>query len=241
MHKLFTIIVAGGNGIRMSSELPKQFLLLDNEPILMHTIRNFANAVAGALDNDATYSPNVNKIVNNTVVVLPRDYISLWGKLCEEHGFDHPHHVAPGGATRFDSVKAGLAVATDADIIAVHDGVRPFASARLINEAICKAIDEGSAVPAVKPNDSMRRLTVEGSRSVDRNEYRSIQTPQVFRASWIKDAYRAEYREEFTDDASVVESAGYRINLIEGDAENIKLTTPADMRLAELINARICK
>jgi len=238
MHKLVTIIVAAGSGSRMNAEIPKQFLLIDNEPLLMHTVRNFSNVV------NTFYSPKceqlqfVDNIVNKTVIVLPSTHIGLWAQLCEKYGFDQPHTVVAGGVNRFESVKTGLHHATDADLVVVHDGVRPFASAELICKAIATAAEKGSAVPAIVPTDSLRRVTHSGSNAVDRNEYRSMQTPQVFNAEWILDAYGRGYDQKFTDDASVVESAGYHITLIEGEPENIKITTPDDLQLAKFISGR---
>ncbi len=218
MKQVAVIIVAGGKGERMGTTLPKQFLPLAGRPILMHTIERFAIALPGC----------------RIVVVLPHDRQAFWQTLCAEHGFALTHRVCDGGATRFESVRNGLAEIGDAEVIAVHDGVRPLVSPELIRRVVEVAEQSGAAIPVVLPNDSLREMEPEGgSRIVDRSRYRMVQTPQVFLRSVLLAAYRQPYNTAFTDDASVVEYAGGSITLCEGDYANIKITTPTDCLIAE--------
>lgn len=212
-----TIIVAGGKGERMQSEMPKQFIELRSLPILMHTIRVF-------YDFDAAMK---------LIVVLPETQIENWRALCKKHAFNINHDVVSGGQTRFESVSNGLAVAGSEGIVAIHDGVRPLVSPETIGRCFDAAGSFGAAIPVMQPVESLRMITAEGSVAVDRNRYRMVQTPQVFRAEIIQNAYRQPFNPLFTDDASVVEHAGYPIGLVEGNAENIKITLPADLLWAE--------
>lgn len=238
MNILLTIIVAGGSGLRMGSELPKQFLLVDNKPILMHTIENIHSAVENFINSYSAEMRVVDKIVNKIVVVLPKDHIALWEKLCREHNFTIAHSLAHGGANRFESVSNGLRSEPDADFVAVHDGVRPFTSHAVVAEALAAAIEHGAAIPVIDLSDSIRqRLPQGGSVIRNRSEFALVQTPQLFRGEWIREAYGQPYCEIFTDDASVVESAGHEITLTRGDVSNIKITTPFDMKIAE----QLCK
>ena len=213
------IIVAGGSGSRMQSVIPKQFLLLNGEPILMHTIRQF----------------QIYNTTLETVVVLPEKEISFWQELCEKHRFSIPHKVVAGGATRFQSVKNGLAAVQSRGVVAVHDGVRPFAPVNVIAEAFKIASASGNAVVAVVPKDSIRRLTSTGSHAVDRSQFRLVQTPQCFQIHLLQKAYGLPEESTFTDDASVVEKLGEQINLAEGSYDNIKITTPEDLLWAEIL------
>lgn len=219
MPKTGVIIVAGGGGSRMGAAKPKQFLFLGNEPLLVRTIRNFAEALPGS----------------RIVVVLPEAHIDYWHNLSSR--FDVPaHQVVPGGPERFYSVRNGLAaLADDTELIAVQDGVRPLGSKELILRTVTTAETCGTAIPVVEPVDSFRETDAEGSHPLDRRRLRAVQTPQVFRADWLREAYKAEFRPEFTDDASVAEAAGHAICLCEGERSNLKITTPEDLMCAAAI------
>ena len=213
------IIVAGGSGSRMQSALPKQFILLAGEPILMHTIRQFYN-----------YNPAIE-----TVVVLPEKEIPFWQQQCEKLHFKIPHKIVTGGASRFQSVKNGLAAVEGKGVIAVHDGVRPFVPQNVIADAFKTAKEKGNAVVSVALKDSIRRVTANQNQAADRNQFRLIQTPQCFKAELLKQAYELSEDNTFTDDASVVEKLGEKIILTEGSYENIKITTPEDLLWAEVL------
>ncbi len=211
------IIVAGGSGTRMGTELPKQFLPLMGKPVLMHTINRFYQ-----FDKNITI-----------IVVLPAQEQERWTQLCTNHQFNIKHKTVNGGATRFHSVKNGLALATDG-LIAIHDAVRPLVALSVISNCFRTAATNGTAIPVVPINETIRLIKTEGSQQIDRNMYRAVQTPQVFEASLIKSAYQQNYQEHFTDDASVVESDTIKIELVEGNTENIKITTPIDLAIAEV-------
>ncbi|TPE42669.1 2-C-methyl-D-erythritol 4-phosphate cytidylyltransferase [Pontibacter mangrovi] len=213
----YAIIVAGGSGSRMQHDLPKQFIEVAGKPILMHTIARFYK-----------YNPAVR-----LVVVLPQEQLNTWRELCRKHAFKLFHMTVAGGATRFKSVKNGLGAVMGEGLVAVHDGVRPFVEVETIRAAYEATAKYGSAVVAVSPKDSIRELTEEGSRAVPRAKYKLVQTPQVFQASILQKAYEQPEQEHFTDDASVVESIGETITLVEGSYRNIKITTPEDLILAE--------
>ncbi|MBQ6166686.1 MAG: 2-C-methyl-D-erythritol 4-phosphate cytidylyltransferase [Muribaculaceae bacterium] len=221
--RTIAIIVAGGSGTRFGAELPKQFLALGGKPILMRTIAAFAGIGGASLD---------------VIVTLPADQMDLWRDLCERHGFAVPHRVVAGGETRWHSVKNALdsiGDLTGVDVIAVHDGVRPLATRELIGRTIETARRTGSAIPVVALNDSVRQLVGDDSRALDRSSLRAVQTPQVFDARMLMDAYRQPFDPTFTDDASVVEHAGHRVTLVEGDPQNLKITRPMDLALAEYL------
>ncbi|ARS37192.1 2-C-methyl-D-erythritol 4-phosphate cytidylyltransferase [Pontibacter actiniarum] len=213
----YAIIVAGGSGSRMQRDTPKQFLEVAGKPVLMHTIERFYK-----------YNPAIRLIV-----VLPQEQLNTWRELCRKHTFKLFHMTVPGGATRFGSVKNGLDAVMGEGLVAVHDGVRPFVETETIKAAFEAAEQQGSAVVAVSPKDSIRELTESGSRAVPRAKYKLVQTPQCFRASILRKAYEQPEQEHFTDDASVVESTGEKITLVEGSYRNIKITTPEDLILAE--------
>ncbi|WP_242921342.1 2-C-methyl-D-erythritol 4-phosphate cytidylyltransferase [Pontibacter liquoris] len=213
----YAIIVAGGSGSRMQHTLPKQFIEVAGKPVLMHTIAQFYK-----------YNPDLRLIV-----VLPEQQLSTWRDLCRKHRFELFHMVVLGGATRFGSVKNGLDAVQGEALVAVHDGVRPFVEVATIKTAYEAAATFGSAVVAVSPKDSIRELTPQGSRAVKRDQYKLVQTPQCFRASILRRAYEQPEQAHFTDDASVVESIGEEITLVEGSYRNIKITTPEDLILAE--------
>lgn len=217
------LIVAGGRGTRMGGPQPKQFLELAGRPVLMHTLEAFDRWDASA----------------RLIVVLPEDQIDTWKRLCEAHVFGRIHRVVAGGETRFHSVRNGLdAVASDG-LIAVHDGVRPLVAPSVIAACFAAAADGGAAVPVVPVVESVREVDADGgSRPVDRTRLRVVQTPQVFRADVLRAAYRLLYDPRFTDDASVVEASGVAVRLVPGNRENIKLTTPMDLLLAEQLMRR---
>ncbi|MDR1678198.1 MAG: 2-C-methyl-D-erythritol 4-phosphate cytidylyltransferase [Prevotellaceae bacterium] len=218
--KKHVVIVAGGKGERMNAEMPKQFLLLGGKPVLMHTVSAFYN-----YDKEMAI-----------VVVLPEAQIESWQNLCKTHGFTVPHRIVTGGATRFHSVKNGLEAVNEADsLIAVHDGVRPFVSRSTIDRCFRLANERGSVVPVTAVVESLRFVDENGSSAVNRADYRLVQTPQVFRTRLLKQAYRQEFSPQFTDDASVIESFGEKVFLCEGNEENIKITTPFDLKMAEIL------
>ena len=215
----YAIIVAGGSGSRMQSAQPKQFLPIGGEPVLMHTLRRFH-----------AYDPAMP-----LVVVLPQSEVMTWQTLCAEHSFTLPHQLVEGGASRFQSVKNGLAaLGQEPDgVVAVHDGVRPFVDNAMLQAAYATAYAQGTAVVAVSLKDSIRRVRGSSSKAVDRTAYRLVQTPQCFRLPLLRKAYAQPETALFTDDASVVERFGHKIHLVEGSYRNIKLTTPEDLLLAE--------
>jgi 2-C-methyl-D-erythritol 4-phosphate cytidylyltransferase len=217
--KNYIIVVAGGSGLRMQSEIPKQFLNVSGKPILFHTLSRI-NEFNPLLD---------------IILVLPGSHIDYWKSLSQKNYFKIPHQIITGGETRFHSVKNGLEKVTESGLVAIHDGVRPLVSKETIERVFRKAEMDGNAIPVVRIAESLRRVTEEKSIIVDRNDLRIIQTPQCFRSDIIKRAYQQEYREEFTDDASLVENMGIRINLVEGNAENIKVTRPSDIIIAEAL------
>lgn len=219
----YIIIVAGGKGTRMGTDVPKQFLPIGGKPVLMHTIERFHN-----------YDPTLG-----IIVVLPKDQQATWQSLCEKHGFTVPHSVADGGATRFESSKNGLSLIPDSEdgVVGFHDGVRPFVSNEVIDNCYETAREEYSAVPVVPVTDTLRHVDSRTTRTftVDRSLFRAVQTPQVFDIGLAKQAFNQPDRKTFTDDASVVESLGVSINTVEGNKENIKITTPFDLKLAEVL------
>ncbi len=218
--KKYAIIVAGGIGKRMSSEIPKQFLLLNGLPILMHTISQFYN-----------YDKNISLII-----VLPKEQINYWNNLCKEYNFNIKHIVIAGGKTRYFSVKNGLAIVKEEGIIAIHDGVRPLVSYETIDSCFKIAEEKGNAVPFIKVTESLRNISNKTNIAVNREEFVLIQTPQVFCSSIILNAYKKESGAEFTDDASLVEFMGEKINLVKGNEENIKITSQSDILIAEVLS-----
>lgn len=218
----YIIIVAGGKGLRMGSEVPKQFLPVNGMPVLMRTIKRFRE-----------YSECLN-----VILVLPEAQQEYWKELCAEHCFDERYMLANGGATRFHSVKNGLALIPDdaCGVVGVHDGVRPFPSVEVIGRCFETARTAGAAIPVTPVVETLRKITADGkSVTVPRSEHRLVQTPQTFDIALLKKAYHQEYTDMFTDDASVVESMGVEITLVEGNRENIKITTPFDMKIAEAL------
>lgn len=217
----FAILVAGGQGLRMGGDVPKQFLPLYGRPVLMHTIDRFREVF-----------PDMH-----IIVVLPQGQHDYWHDLCRRHHLEGGFLTAPGGDTRFHSVLNGLnAIPADVSegLVGVHDGVRPFVSRDTLRRCYEEAARSGTAVPVVPVVETLRHVSPDGeSMTVPRGDYRLVQTPQVFSLSLLRRAYRQPYAPQFTDDASVVEALGERITLVEGNRENIKLTTPADLLLAK--------
>jgi len=217
--KKYIVIVAGGKGLRMGNDIPKQFLELNGIPILMHTIKQFF-----------TYDNSIS-----IILVLPSIQIELWKSLCYKFSFDINHQIISGGDERFYSVKNGLsAINDDNSIVAIHDGVRPLVSIETIDRCFSSSIILGNAIPAIPIVDSLRLIDANCNEVLDRNKVRLIQTPQTFRTRLIKEAYNQNWHSGYTDDATVFESLGNKINLVEGNIENIKVTSPFDLKVAEL-------
>jgi 2-C-methyl-D-erythritol 4-phosphate cytidylyltransferase len=217
LTKKYALIVAGGSGKRMESGIPKQFLPLQEKPVLMHTIEAF-HKIQGI----------------KIIVVLPSSNMEDWKKILLQYSFSINHILVEGGETRFHSVLNGLQKVENESIVAIHDGVRPIISSDIIQKSFDIASQKGNAIAAVKLKDSIREMTIIGSsKNVNRNNYFLIQTPQTFQSSIIKDAYQKATHYNFTDDASVAEEiSGVKINLFEGDYRNIKITTPEDLIIA---------
>jgi len=210
------LIVAAGDGSRVGSSIPKQFLLLGGKPILFHTINSFL-----FLDD-----------VEFTIVVSS-NYVDYWKNLCSSYGFDIPHNIVEGGPTRFHSVISGLKNIPEKSIVLIHDAARPFASEETITRVLKLAINKGNGIPAIPITDSIREVDGINNKVANRNNLKAMQTPQGFNSSLIKKAYKQNYNPEFTDDASVLESAGYKINIVDGNPENIKISNPVDLIIAE--------
>lgn len=214
----YAVIVAGGSGTRFGSSIPKQFLPLAGKPVLMHTMERFADCGA------------------EIILVLPSSQMNLWKELCNQYSFILPHRVVLGGDSRFQSVKNALETidVTDGDVVAVHDGVRPLVARDVVEMAYESASENGSAVPVVKVTDSIRKVEPNGtSHALSRDELVAVQTPQAFNAVMLKEAYNVTFSTFFTDDASVYEYAGHEIMLIDGNVDNIKITHPTDIVIAE--------
>lgn len=221
--KKAAIIVAGGKGTRMGGPLPKQYLSIGTKPVLMHTLEVFHQ-----LDTEI-----------QLILVIPEDDFQFWGQLCKENDFSIEHQVIAGGSSRFQSVKNGLsALAFSEGLVAIHDGVRPFVSPEVIEESYSVAAKKGSAIAVVPLKDSIRKLNDDGdSFFQERQFFRLVQTPQTFQVKKIKKAFQVTEIPQFTDDATVYEHQGWQVSLIQGNLENIKITTPEDLDYAEyLIN-----
>ncbi len=215
--KKIAIIVAGGSGSRMGSQLPKQFILLREKPVLYYTLKAFLDAYADM----------------QVILVLPGDYIEMGREIIDAWFDPERIQITEGGDTRFQSVQNGLQLVQEEAIIFVHDGVRCMLSQDLIHRCYQTALETGTAVPAIASKDSVRILTSEGNEAVDRNLVRLIQTPQTFHSKILLPAFQIDYKDKFTDEATVVEAFGIKITLVEGEEANIKLTLPVDMVLAE--------
>ena len=221
--KKYIIVVAGGKGMRMGGEMPKQFQLLGNKPVVMVTLERLH-----------MMAPDVELIM-----VLPAEHFELWDELCTKYEFAVPVRLAKGGSTRFHSVQNGLALIEDFEdaVVGVHDGVRPFVSQKVVEECFREAWIHGAAIPMIDLQDSLRHIVgVNGvTEVVPRDRYRLVQTPQVFRLPLLRKAYEQRFIESFTDDASVVEALGEHVAGVEGNRENIKLTTPFDLMVAKTL------
>jgi 2-C-methyl-D-erythritol 4-phosphate cytidylyltransferase len=217
--KKTAIVVAGGQGVRMGSGLPKQFLHLGGQPLLMHTIDLFHR-----------YDKSINIVVG-----LAENYMSYWEDLCRQLNFTIPHRKSPGGETRFHTVQKALQEVAAGSIVAIHDAVRPLVTRETINRCFDTARRSGAAIPCVDVPESLREVGQGKSKWVDRRSYRLVQTPQVFQYEILINAYQQSYEDAFTDDASVVEKAGYDVALVAGNHENVKITTPEDLIFAESI------
>ncbi|UKK48045.1 2-C-methyl-D-erythritol 4-phosphate cytidylyltransferase [Prevotella sp. E9-3] len=226
----YIIIVAGGKGLRMGGDIPKQFLPVGGLPVLMRTMLRFRE-----------YSPELN-----IILVLPKAQQDYWHSLCAQYQFDMTYQLADGGQTRFHSVQNGLALVPDdaEGVVGVHDGVRPFVSVDVIRRCFEQARLQKAVIPVVPVVETLRHIIPESSSTVNspahsvtvpRDEYRLVQTPQCFDIQLLKEANKQPYQDAFTDDASVVEAYGYGVTLVDGNRENIKITTPADLLLAESI------
>ena len=217
----YVIIVAGGKGLRMGSDIPKQFLPIGGRPVLMRTLERFRE-----------YSADLQ-----IILVLPEAQQDYWQDICQKYDFQVEYQLANGGQTRFHSVQNGLALVPDdaEGVVGVHDGVRPFPSVEVIRNCYETARTTKAVIPVIPVVETVRHLEKEGSVTVPRGDYRLVQTPQTFDIRLLKAANRQPYNDGFTDDASVVESYGHAITLVEGNRENIKITTPYDIVVAEAL------
>ncbi len=218
----YVIIVAGGKGLRMGGDVPKQFLPIAGKPVLMRTLERFRE-----------YSAELQ-----IILVLPKAQQHYWHKLCEEYHFHISYQLADGGETRFHSVQNGLRLIPDdaQGVVGVHDGVRPFVSIDTIKRCYDKARTARAVIPVIPVVETLRQITGDGSgKNVLRSDYRLVQTPQTFDIQLLKAANKQPYSEHFTDDASVVEAFGSPVFMVEGNRENIKLTTPFDLMIAEAL------
>lgn len=216
----YVVIVAGGKGLRMGGDVPKQFLLLGGKPVLMRTIERFHAFDAQLL----------------IILVLPPNQQGYWHELCLAHHFKLPYLLADGGATRFESVRNGLALIPNdtQGVVAVHDGVRPMVSVKVIERCFAMACKAQAVIPVTPVVETLRQIMPDGvSQTVNRDAYRLVQTPQTFDLQLLKQAYQQPYSTAFTDDASVVEALGMQITMVEGNKENIKITTPFDLDVCE--------
>lgn len=217
--KFYAIIVAGGSGKRMQTAIAKQFLLLNNKPVMMHTLQAFY----------------LSEVQPEIILVLAKDDHEYWKELCIKYNFDIPHILVEGGKERFHSVRNGLMTIKDDGVVAIHDAVRPVVNPSLITKTFRETLEAGNAIPCVKPSDSVRKLLDNDSKIINRDKLVLIQTPQTFELAQLRSAYQQRFSKKFTDDASVVEAAGFPINLIEGTRNNIKVTYPEDLELASFL------
>lgn len=215
--RTFAVILGGGVGARMETSIPKQFIPLNGKPVIMHTIQNF---------ND--FDPKMK-----VIVVLPDEHFQLWKDLCIEFNFGIEHQIIRGGKERFYSVKNALEGIPDDSLVLIHDGVRPIISHETIDRVRQRAIEKGNAIPYIDINESIRKVSSEKNKPVKRENYKIIQTPQAFKTEIIKTAYKNRYRKSFTDDASVFEADGGKVELVLGNVRNIKITRPIDLIIAE--------
>jgi 2-C-methyl-D-erythritol 4-phosphate cytidylyltransferase len=218
MYK-YAIIVAGGMGARMGGPVPKQFMMLGDKPLLYYTIKVFIETFTDL----------------EVILVLPHDYTELGKEIAEVDFPGSRIQFAEGGETRFQSVKNGLKLVSRESIVFVHDGVRCLVSPALLRRSCEAAMETGTAIPGIPSKDSIRLLSDTGTESLDRNNVMLIQTPQTFQSKIILPAFETEYREEFTDEATVVEAYGIKVSIVEGEENNIKITRPVDLVIAEKI------
>ena len=214
--KKVALIVAGGKGERMNTSIPKQFLLLNNLPILMHTIKQFSH-------------------FEEIVLVLPKSQFDYWNGLCKSNNFTHIHILVEGGETRFHSVKNGLDKIDNTSVVAIHDGVRPLISTALINNLVGETKSGRGVIPIIPVKNSIRKIEGENSVHIDRSNLYKVQTPQCFLSADIKEAYTQDFSGTFTDDASVFEANGGKINTLLGEEKNLKITTQEDLNIAEIL------
>lgn len=215
---IYNIIVAAGSGSRFGAALPKQYCLMNGRPVLMHTIENMRVALPDS----------------QIVLVLNKDFVDYWAELCEQYSFESPC-VVVGGDSRWQSVKNAIdTIPDDAEVITVHDGARPIVDRMMVERLIAALNDAPGAIPVVSVTDSLRQLNEQGSVPVDRALYKAVQTPQVFQAEKLIEAYSLPFTPTFTDDASVMAAMGYEVALVEGDTYNIKITNPLDIEIAQL-------
>jgi 2-C-methyl-D-erythritol 4-phosphate cytidylyltransferase len=217
-RKKYAIIVAAGSGSRMGGDIPKQFISVGGKPLLRHTIEKFLSL----------------SFPVGIIVVVNQEKKEWWKKYCQDYGFLDRYAIPSGGITRFHSVQNALQYLPDDSVVAVHDGVRPFVTTEFLETMFAAGEEMGNAIPALAPVETVREVSGPDSYILKRDDIRLIQTPQVFRSEVIKAAYKLPYDPAFTDDASVAEAAGFRINLVEGLRYNIKITTPEDLEIAKL-------
>ncbi len=217
--KKVALIVAAGNGSRMNSDIPKQFLLLKNKPLLYYSIKAFLDAYEDI----------------EIILVLPEEHIAKGREIIDGYFDSSKFKITAGGRTRFHSVRNGLSLINDEATIFVHDGVRCFVTKELIRRCYDSAVEFGTAVPVIDSSDSIRMITKAGNKIVDRNKVKLVQTPQTFHSKILLPAFEIDYKDQFTDEASVVEAFGLKINLVEGEKNNIKITTPHDLELAKVL------
>ena len=216
----YIVVVAGGKGLRMGGELPKQFIEIKGKPILMHTIERFFD-----FDNSI-----------KIILVLPESHFAFWNELIDKYKFTIPHTLIKGGETRFHSVKNGLSVVPEFSLVGIHDGVRPLVSNEVIERTYNEALLKGGAIPVVDVVDSLRQIDSSGKTfHIERSAIKIVQTPQVFLSDILLTCYDVPYSEFFTDDASIFEANGNTISCVEGNRENIKITTPFDLKIAEIL------
>lgn len=217
--KKYAIIVAGGFGTRMGSDIPKQFMLIKDKPILYYAIKSFLDSYSDL----------------QIILVLPVDYTDMGQEIIDAYFDKEKIRITAGGDTRFQSVKNGLALVEEESIIFVHDGVRCLLTKELIRRCYQQAVETGTAIPAIASKDSIRLITEEGSDAFDRNKVMLIQTPQTFHSKILLPAFQIDYKDKFTDEATVAEAYGMKVSLVEGEENNIKITRPVDLLIAEKI------
>lgn len=215
--KKYAVIVAGGSGTRMGAEIPKQFILLKDKPVLYYSIKTFLEAYADL----------------QVILVLPVDYTDMGQEIIDAYFDKDRIRITAGGDTRFQSVKNGLTLTEDESIIFVHDAVRCLLTSKLIHRCYEQAVETGSAIPVIASKDSVRLLSEEGSDAIDRNKVMLVQTPQTFHSKILLPAFQIDYKDKFTDEATVVEAYGLKLSLVEGEENNIKITRPMDLLIAE--------